>query len=56
MTINSQVNKISYAGDGSSVTFSIPFDFQSTAAYVYVIVRDADGVDTVQVLNADYTI
>lgn len=45
MTIPATASQISYAGDGSSVAFPIPFIFD-TAADLKVILTDSDGAPT----------
>lgn len=55
MTVSSQTSKVSYAGNGSTVTFSVPFYFLA-AGDLKVIYRAANGTETVKVLTTDYTV
>lgn len=55
MTIETTLNRISYAGDGVTTIFSIPFKFLANADLV-AILRDADDVETTLVLNTNYTV
>lgn len=56
MTVALSQNRISYAGNGSTTAFSVPFPFQLQADLVVVQVVVTTGVEDVQVLNSDYTI
>lgn len=55
MTISSETTRVSYAGDGTTVDFSIPFTIHAKADVV-VILRDADGDEEVETLDTDYEI
>lgn len=55
MTIASTDSKISYAGNGSTTVFSIPFYFIANADIVAVLV-DAGGVEDTLALTTDYTL
>lgn len=54
MTVNSTTSRVSYAGNGVTVTFSVPFYFLAAADLV-VIRTSSSGVQTTLVLNTDYT-
>lgn len=55
MTLSTTANKVSYAGDGTTTSFAIPFLFLENA-HIEAILRRADGVETVWVLNTEYTL
>ncbi len=55
MTVSSAQNKVSYAGDGATTVFSVPFLFLANAD-VTAILRDANGAETTWVEGTDYTL
>lgn len=55
MTVSSTTARASYAGNGSTVAFSVPFYFLSNS-HLKVTLRASDGTETVKVLNTDYTV
>lgn len=55
MTVSSTTTKVSYAGNGSTVAFSVPFYFL-TNADLKVIARSALGAETVKIITTDYTV
>jgi hypothetical protein len=55
MTVSSSANKVSYAGNGSTTLFSVGFYFFNDSDLL-VVLRDADGIETVQTLTTDYTV
>lgn len=55
MTVSTTTNKVSYAGNGSTTAFAFTFRIFAEAD-LRVIVRDANGVETVQTLTTHYTI
>jgi len=55
MTVPSAANKVSYAGDGSTTAFSVPFLFLANAD-ITAILRDANDVETTWVEGTDYTL
>lgn len=55
MTVSSTVYKVSYSGNGSTTAFSVPFYFL-TSSQLLVILRSAAGVETIQLLDTDYTV
>lgn len=56
MTLSSTASRISYAGNGSSDEFSFPYRFLQDADLVVLLVVDATGVSTAQILDTDYTV
>lgn len=55
MTVASEMSSVSYSGDGSTQVFSIPYYFLKNADIV-VVLRDADGNETIKTLTTDYTL
>jgi hypothetical protein len=56
MTITAQTSKTGpYNGNGTTTVFSYTFEVQDEA-HLVVTLADASGVETVQVLNTDYTV
>ena len=55
MTRASDVRKVTYQGDGSTVAFTIPFDFFSTNAYVNVVLIDETDPDEPVFTQQSYT-
>lgn len=55
MTVSSEVKRITYAGNGSTTVFTVPFYFLAEA-HLAVYILSALGIETVQVLNTDYTV
>jgi hypothetical protein len=56
MTITAQTSKTGpYNGNGTTTVFSYTFEVQDEA-HLVVTLADAAGVETVQVLNTDYTV
>ena len=55
MTVSSPTNRISYAGDGATVAFSVPFLFLKNAD-IAAILKDTNGVETTWVETTDYTL
>lgn len=55
MTVNSTTSRVSYAGNGTTTTFSVPFYFLANADLV-VIRTSSTGTQTTLVLNTDYTV
>ncbi len=55
MTVSSTTARASYAGDGSTTVFAVPFYFLD-AGDLTVILRDAAGVETVWTLGTHYTV
>lgn len=55
MTVSSQTQRVSYAGDGSTTSFPVSFLFYSNAD-VSAILRAADGTETTWTENTQYTL
>ncbi|MDY0872519.1 hypothetical protein [Dongia rigui] len=56
MTLSTTTSRITYAGDGSTVSFAVPFSFFG-ADEIDVIERNAEtGNETPKVLTTDYTV
>lgn len=55
MTVSSTTSKVSYSGNGSTVAFTVTFYFLADA-HVKVLVRSANGTETVKTLGSDYTV
>lgn len=55
MTISSVVNKDQYNGNGTTTVFTYLFRIISVNDII-VVLTDANGVDTVQILNTDFTV
>jgi hypothetical protein len=56
VTISSTENRVAYTGNGSTVAFSFPYAFLSTADLVVVETVIATGVQTIKALGTDYTV
>jgi len=55
MTVSTTTSKVSYSGNGSTVAFAVNFYFLANS-HLKVVLRAADGTETVQTLNTDYTV
>lgn len=55
MTVSSSVNKVTYAGNGTTTVFSANFYFFQDSDLL-VVLRDANGIETVKTLTTDYTV
>lgn len=55
MTVSSTTSKVSYSGNGSTVAFTVTFYFLANA-HVKVLVRSANGTETVKTLGTHYTV
>jgi hypothetical protein len=55
MTVSTTESRISHDGNGSTTAFSYPYLFLSEAHLVVILVVDATGVETTQVLTTNYT-
>ena len=56
MTVSSETNKVSYAGNGSTTDFSTGFIFLEDSHILVTLVVDATGVETTQTITTDYTL
>ena len=56
MTISASVNRISYAGNGSTTVFSFPYKFLQDADIKVIVVTNATGAESAKVLTTDYTV
>lgn len=56
MTVSSTDARITYAGDGNTTSFAVPFTFDADADLEVNIITDSTNDVTAQVLNTDYTI
>lgn len=55
MTVSSTTARVAYSGNGTTTVFSVPFYFLANSQLA-VSVYSAAGVETVQVLNTNYTV
>lgn len=56
MTVNSETNKTTYAGDGATVSFSTGFTFASDDEITVTLVTDATGAETTWTDGTQYTL
>lgn len=55
MTVNTTTARVSYAGNGTTKTFTVPFYFLETS-HLLVTKRSTTGVETVYTLTTNYTV
>lgn len=55
MTVSTITSKVSFAGNGSTTAFAVGFYFLQTS-HLKVVLRAADGTETVKTLGTDYTV
>ena len=55
-TVPSAVTRAAYAGNGVTTNFSAPFNFYDDSDLDVVLVNNASGVETIQVLTTNYTV
>ena len=55
MTVSSSVNKVIYSGNSATVLFPVNYYFLENS-HLKVILRAADGTETVQALTTNYTV
>ena len=55
MTVSTTTSKVSYSGNGSTTAFAVGFYFLATS-HLKVVLRAADGTETVKTLTTDYTV
>ena len=56
MTVSSQTSKVSYSGNGSTVTFTVPFYFLNATDLKVIYRVNATGTETVKAITTDYTV
>lgn len=56
MTVSSTTNRAAYTGNGVTTSFSFPYYFLADSDLKVIKVTIADGTESVQVLNTDYTV
>lgn len=56
MTVSTSTSTASYAANGSTTTFAYPFKIFADTDLVVILRNTATSVETVQVLNSDYTV
>lgn len=56
MTVSSTIPFVSYAGNGATTLFTVPFSFVAAADLVVTEVVDATGVETIKTLTTHYTV
>lgn len=56
MTISSISNRVSYAGNGSTTAFAVPYPFFAGDELLVIIETDSDGSEATQTLTTDYTV
>ena len=56
MTVSSEVKRKDYAGNGSTTNFATVFRFLQNSDVKVILTVDATAVETVQVLDTDYTL
>lgn len=54
MTVSTTTSRVSYAGNGVTLTFAVPFYFLQNADLV--LLRNAGGIVTTLILGTDYTV
>lgn len=54
MTVNSTTSRVSYAGNGSTTAFTVPFPFLANSDLV--VIRVSGATQTTLVLSTDYTV
>jgi hypothetical protein len=55
MTVSSDLNRISYTGNGTTTVFPVNYYFLENS-HLLVVLRSAGGVETVQTLTTNYTV
>jgi len=56
MTVASSTSTVSYAGDGATVAFSVPYYFLADGDLVVYVVVDSTSVPTIKTLTTHYTV
>jgi hypothetical protein len=55
MTVSSTTARVSYSGNGTTVSFAVPFYFLADA-HLLVVLRNSSGIETTQVLSTNYSV
>jgi hypothetical protein len=55
MTVSTTTSKVSFAGNGSTTAFAVNFYFLANS-HLKVVLRAADGTETIKTLTTDYTV
>lgn len=56
MTVNTTTNRVSYAGNGITTAFAVPFPFLADADLVVIERTDSTGAEVVKTLTTHYTV
>jgi len=56
MSLATTTSRVSYTGDGSSTVFSYPYYFLANADLVVILRNELTFVETILILNTDYTL
>lgn len=56
MTVSSQTNSVTYAGDGATTEFAVPYYFLADEHLTVISILVATGEEVVLVLNSEYTV
>ena len=56
MTVSSQTNSVTYAGDGATTEFAVPYYFLADDHLLVISILVSTGAETVLVLNSDYSV
>lgn len=55
MTVSTETASVSYAGNGATTVFAVPFYFLENS-HIRVVLRTSAGVESTKVLTTDYTV
>ena len=56
MAIEETARKVTFAGDGATTAFTVPFRFMDNTHLIVVVRNDTTEVETTQVITTDYTV
>lgn len=56
MTVNTTTNRVSYAGNGTTAAFAVPFPFLANADLIVLERTDSTGAEVVKTLTTHYTV
>lgn len=56
MTVNTTTNRVSYAGNGTTTAFAVPFPFLADADLVVIERTDSTGAEVTKTLTTHYTV